>query len=402
MKEPKDKMSVHTAKPKQQDAMPILHDGKQIRLKMAVLGMISVAAIGLLLCIGVAAASFIILRSNSPKDLEIQRQTVVQEGDVIADVSQKVGKSVVSIVTNQQVQSPYGVLGGGQVSQAAGTGLIIDSSGLVLTNRHVVPTGTTNVKIVTSNGTSYDNVQIIGRDPLNDLAILKVNAPKEFVAASLGNSDTVKTGEKVIAIGNALGQFQNTVTSGIISGMGRPITASDESNTSNEQLTNLFQTDAAINPGNSGGPLVDFNGDVIGINTAVAQDAQNIGFAIPINEAKGIISSVKTTGKLSRPYIGVHYITLTPDIAKQLNISVNKGAYVSTQADAIVDGSPAQKSGIQPSDVITKVNDITLGDTTSLSSAIGQFKPGDNVTLTIFRGGKQITIKVILAEAPSS
>lgn len=379
---------------------------RKAHLKTTILTVAITAIFVLLLSLGLVAGGFLIGRSSNTanKNLETQRQTVVQEGDVIANVSQKVGKSVVSIVTNQQQSTSDGLtqyLGGSQTTQAAGTGLIIDSSGLILTNKHVVPDGTTNIEVVTSDGTTYDNVQIIGRDPLNDLAILRVTNAKNFTAATLGDSDSVKTGEKVIAIGNALGQFQNTVTSGIISGMGRPISAGDETGTSSEQLTDLFQTDAAINPGNSGGPLVDFNGDVIGLNTAVAQDAQNIGFSIPINEAKGVIESVKATGKISRPYIGVHYISLTPDVAKQLNLSVSKGAYVSTDSGSVVSGSPAQKSGIEPGDIIIKVNDVELGTTTSLSGAISRFKVGDAVTLTVLRNNKQITIKLVLAEAPT-
>ncbi len=379
---------------------------RKAHLKTTILTVAITAIFVLLLSLGLVAGGFLIGRSSNTanKNLETQRQTVVQEGDVIANVSQKVGKSVVSIVTNQQQSTSDGLtqyLGGSQTTQAAGTGLIIDSSGLILTNKHVVPDGTTNIEVVTSDGTTYDNVQIIGRDPLNDLAILRVTNAKNFTAATLGDSDSVKTGEKVIAIGNALGQFQNTVTSGIISGMGRPISAGDETGTSSEQLTDLFQTDAAINPGNSGGPLVDFNGDVIGLNTAVAQDAQNIGFSIPINEAKGVIESVKAIGKISRPYIGVHYISLTPDVAKQLNLSVSKGAYVSTDSGSVVSGSPAQKSGIEPGDIIIKVNDVELGTTTSLSGAISRFKVGDAVTLTVLRNNKQITIKLVLAEAPT-
>ena len=378
---------------------------RQIRFKKAVLACLLTGLATLLVTAGGLSAAFLIGRdSNGSQNLDAKRETVVQEGEVIADVAQKVGPSVVSIVTEQQAAASSSLYGSSrnQTSQAAGTGLIIDASGLILTNKHVVPEGTSTVQVVTSDGTKYDNVTIVGRDPLNDLAILKVTNAKNFTAATLGDSDTVRTGQKVIAIGNALGQFQNTVTSGIISGMGRPVEAGDETGSVSEQLTNLFQTDAAINSGNSGGPLLNFNGQVIGINTAVAADAQNIGFSIPINEAKGIVESVKATGKLSHPYIGVEYSMLTPGAAKQLNISTQKGAYVSTQSGSVVSGSPAEKAGIKAGDIITKVNNVELNDTTTLSAVVGRFKVGDTITLTLIRDGKEQTVKVTLAEAPTS
>ena len=338
---------------------------------------------------------------SSPSNIEQKRQTVVQEGEVIADIAEEVGPSVVSIVTKQQseVRSLYY---GSRIrnTQAAGTGVIIDSNGLILTNKHVVPEGTNNVQVVTDDGEVYEDAEIIGRDSLNDLAILKVNNAKDFKPAQLADSDSVRTGQKVIAIGNALGQFQNTVTSGIISGMGRPIEASDESGAGAEQLTNLFQTDAAINSGNSGGPLLNFNGEVIGINTAVAADAENIGFAIPINEAKGIVESVQTTGKVSRPYLGVRYVMLSASTAKELDVSTTRGAYISTDEGSIVSGSPAEKAGLKPGDIITKVNNITLGNTIPLASAIGRFKVGDTVELTVVRSDKEQKVKATLTEAP--
>lgn len=310
---------------------------------------------------------------------------------------------MVSILTEQQAtlrSSLYGTRM--RTSQAAGTGVIIDANGLILTNKHVVAEGTSAVSVVTSDGVKYADVQIIGRDPLNDLAILKVTNPKDFKPITLGDSDKVRTGQKVIAIGNALGQFQNTVTSGIISGMGRPVSASDEAGGSSEELTNLFQTDAAINSGDSGGPLLNFNGEMIGINTAVAADAQNIGFAIPVNEAKGIVTSAKTTGKLTRPYIGVQYVMLNAESAKQLGVSVQKGAYISKDAGSVVAGSPAEKGGVKPGDIITAVNSVELSEANSLVSVVGRFKVGDIVELSVLRDGKTIEVKVTLAEAPTT
>lgn len=352
---------------------------------------------------GLTAGAYLMGERNAPITLEQQRQTVVQEGEVIANVAEEVGPSVVSILTEQQSQVNSLYFGPRiRTSQAAGTGFIIDANGLVLTNKHVVPEGTNSLEIVTSDGTRYEDVEIIGRDPLNDLAILKVKDPKNFKPAKLADSDVIRTGQKVIAIGNALGQFQNTVTSGIISGIGRPVEAASESGSDTEQLTNLFQTDAAINSGNSGGPLLNYSGEVIGINTAVAANAENIGFAIPVNEAKGIIESVKSTGKLTRPYIGVQYNMLTPDSAEELDLSVEEGAYISTQEGAIVSDSPAERAGLKGGDVIVKVNEIKLGAARSLVSVVGRFKAGDTIELTIIRDGKEQKINVKLAEAPSS
>lgn len=373
------------------------------RRKKTITSYLVAVVVTMLLTSAGLAGAFLVGQNYNASSLDQKRQTVLQEGDVIADVAQRVSPSVVSIVAEQEstINSLY--FGGRtRISQAAGTGLIIDSNGLILTNKHVVPEGTSTVEVVTSDGTKYEKAEIIGRDPLNDIAIIKVNNPKNFVAAPLADSDRVRTGQKVITIGNALGQFQNTVTSGIISGLGRPIQAGDETDGSSEQLTNLFQTDAAINSGNSGGPLLNFNGEVIGINTAVAADAQNIGFSIPINEAKGIIESVKKSGKVSRPYIGVKYNMLTVDAAKERNLSVQKGAYISKDADAIVSGSPAEKAGLKPGDVITKVSTVEITETTSLSSAIGRFKVGETVEFTIVRDNKSQKVKITLAEAPAS
>lgn len=324
----------------------------------------------------------------------------MHEGQVIEEIAEEAGKSVVSIVTKRRTLQTN-LLGESSEREdgSAGTGVIISNDGLILTNKHVVAEGTNDVQVIAANGDIYNNVTIIGRDPLNDLAILKVAKPKNFSAVKLANSDNVKTGQKVIAIGNALGQFQNSVTAGIISGMGRPVEASDQSGRNIEQLTNLFQTDAAINSGNSGGPLLNFDGEVIGINTAIAQDAQSIGFAIPINEAKGIIESVKSTGRLSRPFIGVRYINVTPNLADQLNLPVKQGAYISDEEGSIITGGPAAKAGIEPGDIITKINTITLDARTSLTTAIGRFKVGDRITVTILRGDRERTVTLTLEEA---
>ena len=318
---------------------------------------------------------------------------VSQNEQSIAAVASKVGPSVVSINTQSQTQSLYGT----QTEDGAGSGIIISSDGYILTNKHVV-SGSTQLSVQTSDGTVYDNVTVVGTDPLNDLAFLKINGASNLSAATLGDSSSVRIAQTVVAIGNSLGQYQNTVTSGIISGTGRSVTASESNDSSNsETLTDLLQTDAAINPGNSGGPLVNLAGQVIGINSAVAADAQSIGFSIPINSAKGIIKNLLKTGKVQRAYLGVNYVSITPELAKQYNLPVKQGAYVASDSgSAVVSGSPADKAGIKDKDIITKVGDIDVGDRGNVSSLVSEYTIGDKVPLTVLRDGKTMTITVTL------
>jgi serine protease Do len=324
-------------------------------------------------------------------------QTVTQTESDIASVVDKVTPSVVSVTTSIKARSYYGTTD----EQAAGTGILVSSDGYVITNNHVID-GASTVSVFDSNGDEYDNVKVIGRDPLNDIAFLKIDANKTFTAAEIGDSSTVKIGQQVVAIGNALGQYQNTVTSGIISGTGRPVTATDDNGSNGESLVDLLQTDASINPGNSGGPLLNLAGQVIGINSAVA-DANGIGFSIPINSEKGVLAGVLKDGKIERGYIGVNYLSITPDIARQYNLSVNEGAYVYTdQGSAIQSGGPGDKAGIKDKDIIQKVNDQTVGEQGGLSTLMGEYKPGDTVSLTILRDGKTITVQATLGTYSSN
>ncbi len=337
-----------------------------------------------------------------------QRQIVDNESELTAQIADEVGQSVVSVnVTSQGVRQS--LFGSRTIEQAsAGTGVIIDTNGTIITNRHVIPTGTTQVSVTLSDGTELDNVEVIGRtsdsDTL-DIAFLKVSDKKgkELKAAKLGDSSKVDVGQKVIAIGNALGKFQNTVTTGVVSGYGRTVEAGDES--SSETLQNLFQTDAAINEGNSGGPLVNLNGEVIGINTAVAGDANDIGFAIPINDVKGLVTSVLRDGKLQRPYLGVRYIALNDDAAFQYGLSVKRGAFV-VPADngqpSVIPDSPASKAGIREGDIITKVGGDEVNESNSLISLLGRHSVGEKVTLTVVRDGKDMKIDVTLEAAPQT
>ncbi|HET9850857.1 MAG TPA: trypsin-like peptidase domain-containing protein [Candidatus Saccharimonadales bacterium] len=348
---------------------------------------------------------------NSPTSIAAQKQYISNQSQLIASIAKNVGQSVVSIDVNSQTLSQDFFGFSQPVSQqSAGTGFIVSSDGIIITNRHVVPDGTDSVTVTLSDGTKYTNVQVIGRTSDSsalDVAFLKIGdlKGKKLTPVTLGDSSKMQVGDEVVAIGNALGQFQNTVTSGIISGHGRDVQAGDQSGDSTENLTDLFQTDAAINEGNSGGPLVNINGQVIGLNTAVASGAQNIGFAIPINDVKGLINSVLASGKLQQTYLGVRYVSLTPDLAYQYNLNVDQGAYIVPSPDgtpSVIPGSPADKAGLQEKDIITKVNNISINSQNSLTSVLTQFKVGQAVNLTVVRGSKTISLNAVLAAAPNS
>ena len=341
-----------------------------------------------------------------------QKKVVTNESQLFNSIAKAVGQSVVSVNVTSRQASPldfFGLSQGGLTQESAGTGVIISSDGLVLTNRHVVPAGSSGVTITLSDGTKLDNVTVVGRtnnsDSL-DIAFLKINDTKgkHLMPATLGDSSKVQIGDSVLAIGNALGQFRNTVTSGIISGFGRSVQASDGGLSGNvENLDNLFQTDAAINEGNSGGPLVNMNGEVIGINTAIAGNAQNIGFAIPMNDITGLIKQVMQTGKLQRPYLGVRYIPLTDDYAYQFNLNVARGAYIAPSADgspSVIPDSPADKAGLKEKDIITQVNGTKIDESHSLTSLLNQHQAGDRVNLTVVRDSKTIQVSVTLGSTP--
>lgn len=345
----------------------------------------------------VGAATFLqigmLKLSNSAVTPKSQQKIVAAEGEVIAATYKKVVPSVVSITTKGiDTSSTLGA-----IYEGAGTGIIISSDGYIVTNNHVTKDAR-NISVVTNDGTVYKDVEYVGNDPLNDIAFLKIkDAPKPFKAAALADSSTVQVGQKVIAIGNALGQYQNSVTSGIISGQGRPVVAQDGQ--SDEQLDNLFQTDTAINPGNSGGPLLNLDGEVIGINTAIAQDSQGIGFAIPINAAKGLIKSVLTSHTIKKSYLGVRYLTITPQVADSFGLPVKKGAYVYDDATkGVIAGSPADKAGLRDKDIITKVNNHAIDENNGLALLLAPYVPGDTISLTILRDSSTKTVDVTLGD----
>jgi serine protease Do len=284
-----------------------------------------------------------------------------------------------------------------------GSGFFVSSDGYIVTNSHVVEDSTANYTVITSNGQKY-GAKILAKDSTLDVAILKIDG-KDFKYLSFANSDKLQLGQTAIAIGNALAQYQNSISMGIVSGLSRSIVAGDSSTGNSEQLEGVIQTDAAINPGNSGGPLLDIKGDVIGVNVAVENNAENISFALPGNMVKGIADSVKKNGEIIRPYLGVRYTQVTESLKQTNNLSVDYGALVSRGSTsdelAVIPGSPADKAGIVENDIILEVDGIKL-ENKSLVSIIRQKQVGQTVKLKILHDGKEKEISVKLEKYPSN
>lgn len=279
-----------------------------------------------------------------------------------------------------------------------GSGFTISSDGLILTNKHVVSDRNASYTVFTNDGRKFD-AKVLARDPLQDLAIMKINAANLSTVA-LGDSDSIELGQTAIAIGNALGEFRNTVSVGVISGLSRDVTASGGGSV--ENIRGVIQTDTAINPGNSGGPLLNLKGEVIGVNTAVVSGAQNIGFAIPINQAKRDIESVKATGEIQVPFLGVRYVIVTPEIAERQKLPIDRGALVrgTEEGPGVIPDSPAAKAGIQAEDIIFEIAGKKITGDQGLAESISTRKVGDTVALKVLRGGKEITLKATLGKRP--
>lgn len=343
--------------------------------------------------------------NNSVSNTAVQREIVESEGNLVNTIASDVGPSVVSVnVISTAVTQDFFGFGQETESQSAGTGVIISKDGIIITNRHVVSSSTAQVTVTLEDGTELP-ADIVGKtnesDPL-DIAFLKIKDTSEvkLVPAVIGDSDAVEVGDKVVAIGNALGQFQNTVTSGIISGFGRNIEAYDGAGL--ETLQNLFQTDAAINSGNSGGPLVNTASEVIGINTATAS-AENISFAIPINDVKALIEIVLETGKLERPYLGVRYVPLSEEISAQLELSVTTGAYIpegTLNRPSILEGSPADSAGLKEKDIILEIDGQKIDEENGIVSVLGRKRVGDTVEIKVLRDGQELSLKATLQASP--
>lgn len=347
--------------------------------------------------------------------------SVAAEDETLVKMVEESTKAVVSIVVTKDVpryrnafRSPFGFGfpffdDRGQVPKqgeeterqqvGSGSGFIISRDGYVVTNKHVVSDDTAEYTVILSDEQEY-SARVLARDPNNDIAVLKIEGT-DFPALELGDSGSLRVGQTAIAIGNPLGEFANSVSRGIISGLGRSVEAGSYFGES-ETLRDIIQTDAAINPGNSGGPLLDIEGRVIGVNVAVAQGAENIGFALPVNSIKRVVDEVRTTGRLSMPYIGVRYIILNAAVAAEYGLDVDYGALIlrgERMTDlAVIPGSPADKAGLIENDIILEIDGQKIDTDTPLGLVISNKRVGDEVTLKVWHKGETKEVRVRLEE----
>jgi serine protease Do len=335
------------------------------------------------------------ITENSPLNLTrtTTEKLVVEESNAFIETVKDVSPSVVSVAVKRE---GVDFLGRVISQEGAGTGFIITSDGLIVTNKHVVSSDSATYTVVTTDGKSYD-AKVQARDPFNDLAILKIEATG-LPVIDLGDSDGVEVGQWVIAIGNAFGEFNNSVSVGVVSAKNRKL-----STEGSQELTGLLQTDAAINPGNSGGPLVNIKGQVVGINTAIASttgESSGVGFAIPINAVKKAIDSVRKTGTIQRPMLGVRYVNIDKSVSEQLRLTVDHGALVrgTDAAPGVVADGPADKAGLQENDIILELNGERIDEDHQLANLLVKYSPNEEVSLKILRAGKEMNIKVILGE----
>lgn len=360
---------------------------------------------------------------NTVEEENSQLITIEEESATIEAVK-KVSPLVVSIVITKDLSKVYNLTGPnifpfddffdfgfpsdyslpetpkeGEREIGGGTGFIISADGLILTNKHVVSDDEASYTVITNNGERYE-AEVLSEDFFNDIAILKIDAV-DLPVAEFGDSDNLEIGQTVIAIGNTLAEYKNTVTKGVVSGVGRTITAGTGLGT-NEIIEGAIQTDAAINPGNSGGPLINLAGQVIGVNTAINRSGQLVGFAIPINTAKSAIESVRKHGRIVRPFLGVRYILLNEQISKANNLDVDYGALIIRGKNitdlAVIPGSPADKAGLVENDIILEIGGQKINEKNNLARAIAKYQPSDEIDLKIYHKGEEKLVKVELAE----
>lgn len=377
--------------------------------KLIVLVVILLMLLGLFRAVSKYAPKFSFNRQG-PKILKETKENVkvITEESVVITAVKEVSPSVVTVVqessplSNQEFNfGPFSIFGIPQQQekpQGIGSGFIVTTDGLVITSKHVVSDSNSKYQIITSNDKKY-KVEKIFRDPLNDVAILQINKSEHpeqnLKPVALGDSSKLQVGQFVIAIGTALGEFRSTVTTGVISGLGRGITAGSEFQGYVERLDNVIQTDAAINPGNSGGPLLNSSSQVIGVNTAIAQGGQNIGFALPINIIKDSLNNFNQHGQFNRPFLGVAYKILDKQVAVFNNVP--QGALIQ---DVVTD-SPADKAGIQKGDIIVTIDGKKLDQDKELSNVISSKKVGDTIAITLWRDGNTKDLQVTLSPAPN-
>ncbi len=288
----------------------------------------------------------------------------------------------------------------GMVQIGGGSGFVVDSHGFILTNKHVIAESGVRYSVTLSEGNSYD-ANVVARDPVNDLAILKIDPRVELPVVPLGNSATLKLGESVLAFGNVLGILKNTVSKGIISGLSRAVTAQADPEAPPQEMRGLIQTDAAINVGNSGGPLVDMRGYAVGVNAATIQGTENIGFAVPVNSAKRDLDDLRKFGRIRRPLLGLRYLTISEDLRQKLGLTVPYGALVTREHSfdvAVVEGTPAAKAGIKEHDIILAWNGEKITQDKSIQDYLETANVNEEVALTVLRKGKELIVRVTLTE----
>ncbi len=287
-----------------------------------------------------------------------------------------------------------------QQQVSGGSGFLVSSDGMIVTNKHVVEDEQADYSVTTNDGQEY-SAHVLARDPVRDIAIIKIEG-SDFPVLELGSEQDIHLGQTVIAIGNSLGEFSNTISKGIVSGLGRTVMAGDQTGTGLERLTDIIQTDAAINPGNSGGPLINLEGKVVGVNVAMAVDAQNIGFALPIDQIEKVVSQVKQTGKISTPFLGVRYLEMSAELQKENNLPYTYGVLVQRGAKvselAVIPGSPADKAGIMENDIILEFDGIKIDKDNPLEGLISSKNVGDRVNLKVWSKGKEKEVGVVLEE----
>ena len=347
-------------------------------------GMMLAIALGVMVAVGLYQAQIkgflpahnLTIPKAPPEEVRI----VIKEENAIIEVVEKTSPSVVAIGVSRRVIEDATI----------GTGFVVSSKGIIVTNKHVVSEPGGKFTVVTKDGQKYE-VRKIYRDPILDLAIVQIDG-SNLPSLEMGDSSRLRVGQTVIAIGNALGKLTNTVTAGIVSGLGRSVVAGDPFGGSLESLDNLIQTDAAINPGNSGGPLLNSKGQVIGVNVVTAAGAENIGFAIPINSVKSLVDEFIQKGSVSRPYLGIRYRFISKDVAI-LN-EAPQGAYIQ---EVVVD-SPADKAKVKEGDIIVKINGQLISEENKVAEIIAKSPIGTRLELTIWRDGKELTLTALLVE----
>ena len=355
---------------------------------------------------------------DSSKEGDIAGQVILNDEERVVGVVEKASPSVISIIISKDVSrfrsspfdpfgfdsffDPFGERGDIETEKqriGGGSGFFVSSDGLIVTNKHVVNDADAEYKVITDEGREFD-AEILAIHPTMDVAIMKIEG-ENFPILELGDSDALKAGQAVIAIGYSLGEFSNSVSMGIVSGLKRDVTAGSGLGDT-ERLSGIIQTDAAINPGNSGGPLLDIHGKVIGVNVAVAQGAENIGFALPISEIRETIDQVRTSGKISVPFMGVRYIILDAEIQKENDLPFDYGALIlrgEARTDfAVIPGSPADKAGLVENDIVLEIEGERVTSENTLGEIVSKYKAGEDISLNIWHKGETKEVRVTLGE----